>query len=53
MNGRANAPRAIRADASARNGRRWLVRLLSWLFVAIPAVWGVAQVAVKSLVLFR
>ncbi len=25
----------------------------SWLFVGIPAVWGVAQVIVKSMALFK
>jgi hypothetical protein len=27
--------------------------VLSWLFVGIPAAWGVAQVVVKSAALFR
>ena len=27
--------------------------VLSWLFVLIPAAWGVAQVAEKSAALFR
>jgi len=26
---------------------------VAWLFVAIPAVWGVAQVVAKSAALFR
>ncbi len=26
---------------------------LSWLVVGLPALWGVAQVAVKALALFR
>lgn len=33
-------------------GERWRV-LLTWLVVAIPAVWGVAQVVEKALALFR
>jgi hypothetical protein len=27
--------------------------VLAWLFVGIPAAWGVAQVVVKSAALFR
>ena len=27
--------------------------VLSWLVVSVPALWGVAQVVVKSLALFR
>jgi hypothetical protein len=27
--------------------------VLAWLFVGIPAAWGIAQVAVKSAALFR
>ena len=28
-------------------------RLAAWLYVGIPAAWGVAQVAIKSVALFR
>lgn len=28
-------------------------RLVAWLYVGIPAAWGVAQVAIKSVALFR
>ena len=31
----------------------WLPRLLAWLYVGVPAAWGVAQVIVKSVALFR
>lgn len=31
----------------------WLPRLLAWLYVGVPAAWGVAQVIVKSGALFR
>jgi hypothetical protein len=27
--------------------------LLSWVFVGIPALWGISQVVVKSMALFR
>lgn len=27
--------------------------ILAWIFVGIPAVWGVAQTVMKSLALFR
>jgi hypothetical protein len=39
------------AEASRVAERAKLV--LSWLFVGIPAAWGVAQVVVKSAALFR
>jgi hypothetical protein len=39
------------AEASRVAERVKLV--LSWLFVGIPAAWGVAQVVVKSAALFR
>jgi hypothetical protein len=28
-------------------------RLAAWLYVGIPAAWGVAQVAIKSVALFQ
>lgn len=28
-------------------------RIAAWLYVGIPAAWGVAQVAIKSAALFR
>lgn len=31
----------------------WVKLVLAWLFVGIPAAWGVAQVVVKSAALFR
>jgi hypothetical protein len=31
----------------------WPARIGAWLFVGIPLAWGVAQVAVKSVTLFR
>jgi len=31
----------------------WPMRLAAWLFVGIPLAWGVAQVAVKSVSIFR
>jgi hypothetical protein len=27
--------------------------ILAWIFVGVPAVWGVAQTVLKSLALFR
>ena len=36
----------------ARPGERLWVAL-AWLFVGIPAVWGVSQVVAKSTALFR
>jgi len=31
----------------------WVKAVLAWLFVGIPAAWGVAQVVAKSAALFR
>jgi hypothetical protein len=39
------------AEPSSASERVKLV--LSWLFVGLPAAWGVAQVVVKSAALFR
>ena len=39
------------SDASARG--TWVVRLISWMVVAIPAAWGVAEVVRKSAALFK
>jgi len=39
-------------QATASAGEKLRV-LLTWLVVAIPAVWGVAQVVRKALALFR
>jgi hypothetical protein len=43
---------AIPEDPPAREGER-LKLVLAWLVVSIPALWGVAQVVVKSTALFR
>ncbi len=36
-----------------RNNMEGVKLTLSWLFVLIPAVWGIAQVAAKSAALFK
>jgi hypothetical protein len=40
-----NAPEKARPQLGAL--------ILSWIFVGVPAVWGVAQTVLKSLALFR
>jgi hypothetical protein len=42
---------AAGADA-AQAGERWKLAL-GWLVVGLPAAWGVAQVLLKSMALFR
>jgi hypothetical protein len=32
---------------------KWMIRIASWLFVGIPAAWGVAEVVRKSAALFK
>lgn len=53
MNDQANARAEARDHNRRAASRRWIVRLASWTFVAIPALWGVAQVVTKSFALFR
>ncbi len=50
-----NAREAARVDAREVRGERGsrLALWVSWLVVGIPAAWGVSQVVVKSLALFR
>jgi hypothetical protein len=33
--------------------REWVALAISWLVVGVPAAWGVTQVVLKSLALFR
>jgi len=33
--------------------RRWLPLIAVWSVVVVPAIWGVGQVVIKSLALFR
>lgn len=40
------------AAEPARTGNL-LKLVLAWAWVGIPAVWGIAQVAIKSLALFK
>ena len=32
---------------------KWLIRAASWLFVGVPAAWGIAEVVKKSAALFK
>jgi hypothetical protein len=54
MMGTRDGDATTRRDAAERPspGERWKL-LLGWLVVGIPAAWGVAQVVVKSMALFR
>lgn len=50
---RAPLPKAVDAAEGERApGEGWKL-VAGWLVVGIPAAWGVAQVVVKSLALFR
>jgi hypothetical protein len=49
--GGAERPEAAMTERSRSAEQLKLV--LSWLFVGIPAVWGVAQVVMKSAALFK
>ncbi len=35
------------------NPRQWVRLILAWLVVLVPSAWGVGQVVIKSLALFR
>ena len=49
-----NTPNTPRAPNDPTETSAQIVPLiLSWLFVGVPALWGVAQVVKKSLALFR
>lgn len=50
-NGEREAPSSGASGAAPREATWKLVA--SWLFVGVPAAWGIAQVLVKSLALFR
>ena len=39
--------------AAAPRGSNLLKLILAWAWVGIPAVWGIGQVAIKSMALFR
>lgn len=47
-----NAPPPAAARGANAGDARWKL-VASWLVVGIPAAWGVAQVIVKSMALFR
>jgi hypothetical protein len=49
-NQRIENPQVQHADAP---GPETLKLVLSWIFVGVPALWGVSQVFVKSLALFK
>jgi hypothetical protein len=42
-----------RSEPATTDSTQLFPLVLSWLFVGIPALWGVAQVVKKSLALFR
>lgn len=42
-----------RGQRVPREGDATWKLVASWLFVGVPAAWGIAQVIVKSLALFR
>ena len=39
--------------AAAPRGSNVLKLILAWAWVGIPAVWGIGQVAIKSMALFE
>lgn len=41
------------AAADAARGDNLLKLILAWAWVGIPAAWGIGQVAIKSLALFK
>ncbi|MEO7964307.1 MAG: oxalate:formate antiporter [Gemmatimonadaceae bacterium] len=46
------APNELTREAAAKNSQT-LELAISWLVVGIPAAWGIWQVVIKSLALFR
>jgi len=46
------APGAPASGEAPAPGERWKLAL-AWLVVGLPAAWGVGQVVVKSMALFR